>query len=162
MITRRSLLIGGGAGAGLLVAYALGLGVPFLLAAFYLPAAMARLRALGRLGRALQIGSGGLMVLFGLAIATGELGRQDRRALPCGLGAHVVGSADRDTAGGGADAALHDVGLGATRRDAQPEAADLGIPDQNLPRGINVDRGHAGLGQLHSVLGHLASRVSNM
>lgn len=64
-----------GAGVGLLAAYALGLGVPFLLAAFYLPAAMARLRALGRLGRALQIGSGGLMVLFGLAIATGELGR---------------------------------------------------------------------------------------
>ena len=33
-----------GAGVGLLAAYALGLGVPFLLAAFYLPAAMARAR----------------------------------------------------------------------------------------------------------------------
>jgi cytochrome c-type biogenesis protein len=64
-----------GAGAGLLAAYALGLGVPFLLAAFYLPAAMARLRGLGRLGRALQLASGGAMVLFGLAIATGELTR---------------------------------------------------------------------------------------
>jgi cytochrome c-type biogenesis protein len=39
-----------GSGAGLLAAYALGLGVPFLLAAFYLPAAMARARRLGRLG----------------------------------------------------------------------------------------------------------------
>lgn len=64
-----------GAGVGLLAAYALGLGVPFLLAAFYLPAAMTRLRALGRLGRALQLGSGMLMILFGLAIATGELTR---------------------------------------------------------------------------------------
>lgn len=64
-----------GAGAGLLAAYALGLGVPFLLAAFYLPAAMARARRLGRLGRALQLGSGAVMVAFGLAIATGELGR---------------------------------------------------------------------------------------
>lgn len=33
-----------GAGTGLLVAYALGLGAPFLLAAFYLPAATARAR----------------------------------------------------------------------------------------------------------------------
>jgi cytochrome c-type biogenesis protein len=64
-----------GAGAGLLAAYALGLGVPFLLAAFYLPAAMARARRLGRLGRALQLGSGAVMVAFGIAIATGEVSR---------------------------------------------------------------------------------------
>ena len=64
-----------GSGAGLLAAYALGLGVPFLLAAFYLPAATARVRRLGRLGRALQVGSGGVMVAAGLAIATGELAR---------------------------------------------------------------------------------------
>jgi cytochrome c-type biogenesis protein len=62
-----------GAGAGLLAAYALGLGVPFLLAAFYLPAVMARARRLGRLGRALQIGSGAVMMAFGIAIATGEI-----------------------------------------------------------------------------------------
>lgn len=64
-----------GTGVGLLAAYALGLGVPFLLAAFYLPAVMARARRLGRLGRALQLSSGAVMVAFGLAIATGELGR---------------------------------------------------------------------------------------
>ncbi len=64
-----------GAGAGLLAAYSLGLGVPFLLAAFYLPAAMARLRRLGRAGRVLQLASGALMLAFGLAMATGELGR---------------------------------------------------------------------------------------
>ncbi|MDT8350911.1 Cytochrome c-type biogenesis protein ccdA (plasmid) [Roseomonas mucosa] len=64
-----------GAGAGLLAAYALGLGVPFLLAAFYLPALMARARRLGRLGRALQVASGAVMVAAGLAMATGELNR---------------------------------------------------------------------------------------
>jgi cytochrome c-type biogenesis protein len=64
-----------GAGAGLLAAYALGLGVPFLLAAFYLPAAMARARRLGRLGRALQLASGAVMAAAGLAIATGEMSR---------------------------------------------------------------------------------------
>jgi len=64
-----------GAGVALLAAYALGLGVPFLLAAFYLPAAMARARRLGRLGRILQVASGAVMVAAGLAIATGEMTR---------------------------------------------------------------------------------------
>ena len=64
-----------GAGVGLLAAYALGLGVPFLLAAFYLPAAMARARRLGRLGRILQVASGVVMLAAGLAIATGEMTR---------------------------------------------------------------------------------------
>ncbi len=61
-----------GAGVALLVAYALGLGVPFLLAAFYLPAAMGRVR---RLGRILQIVSGVVMLAAGIAIATGEMSR---------------------------------------------------------------------------------------
>ena len=64
-----------GAGVGLLAAYALGLGVPFLLATFYLPAAMARARRLGRLGRILQVTSGAIMVAAGIAIATGEMSR---------------------------------------------------------------------------------------
>lgn len=64
-----------GAGAGLLAAYALGLGVPFLLAAFYLPTLMARARRFARLGRMLQVASGAVMVVAGLAMATGELNR---------------------------------------------------------------------------------------
>jgi cytochrome c-type biogenesis protein len=64
-----------GSGAGLLAAYALGLGVPFLLAAFYLPAVMGRARRLGRLGRILQVASGAVMLAAGLAIATGEITR---------------------------------------------------------------------------------------
>lgn len=63
------------AGAGLLAAYALGLGVPFLLAAFYLPAVLARAKRLGRLGRGLQVASGAIMLAFGLAMAAGETGR---------------------------------------------------------------------------------------
>lgn len=49
--------------------------MPFLLAAFYLPTLMARARRLGRLGRALQVASGAVMVAAGLAMATGELNR---------------------------------------------------------------------------------------
>lgn len=62
-------------GALLLAAYAAGLGVPFLLAAFYLPEATARLRGRGRLARGLQLASGAVMVAAGLAIATGEMSR---------------------------------------------------------------------------------------
>lgn len=62
-----------GAGAGLLSAYAAGLGVPFLLTAFYLPEATARLRRLGRAGRVAQAASGLLMVLMGVLVATGEI-----------------------------------------------------------------------------------------
>lgn len=62
-----------GAGAGLLAAYAAGLGVPFLLTAFYLPEVTARLRRLGRAGRVAQFASGLLMALMGVLIATGEI-----------------------------------------------------------------------------------------
>ena len=62
-----------GAGAGLLAAYAAGLGVPFLLTAFYLPEVTSRLRRLGRAGRIAQFVSGLLMALMGALIATGEI-----------------------------------------------------------------------------------------
>ena len=60
-------------GIPLLAAYAAGLGVPFLLAAFYLPALLARGRRLGRLGHILRLVSGAVMVAAGVAIAMGEL-----------------------------------------------------------------------------------------
>lgn len=60
-------------GVALLAAYAAGLGVPFLLAALYLPALLARGRRLGRLGHVLRLSSGVVMVAAGVAIATGEL-----------------------------------------------------------------------------------------
>lgn len=64
---------GGGAGVPLLLAYSVGLGVPFLLVAFYLPGAAARLRQWGALGRTAQAASGAVMVLMGLVMMTGQL-----------------------------------------------------------------------------------------
>ncbi|MDQ6619712.1 MAG: cytochrome c biogenesis protein CcdA [Pseudomonadota bacterium] len=60
-------------GIGLLTAYALGLGLPFLLAAVFMGALLERIKALRRAGRRLQIVAGVLMVLFGLAMITGKL-----------------------------------------------------------------------------------------
>lgn len=60
-------------GVILLSAYSLGLGVPFLLAAMFTDRLMGRLRALGRVGRSLQIGAGAIVVMMGIAMMTGEL-----------------------------------------------------------------------------------------
>jgi cytochrome c-type biogenesis protein len=57
----------------LLAIYSLGLGVPFVLAALFTDALAARLRRLGRIGRLLQIGAGGLLVVMGVAMVTGHL-----------------------------------------------------------------------------------------
>lgn len=66
---------GDGAGTPLLLAYSLGLGVPFLLVAFYLPVAAARLRRWRGFGRGAQVVSGAVMVVMGLAMMTGEMTR---------------------------------------------------------------------------------------
>jgi cytochrome c-type biogenesis protein len=60
-------------GALLLAVYSLGLGLPFLLAALFTSALLGRLRALGRTGRNLQRGAGGLLVVMGLLMVTGRL-----------------------------------------------------------------------------------------
>ncbi|MEQ9690502.1 MAG: cytochrome c biogenesis protein CcdA, partial [Bauldia litoralis] len=60
-------------GAALLAIYSLGLGVPFLLAAVFTDAVAARLRSIGRAGLVLQVGAGGLMVLMGIAMISGQL-----------------------------------------------------------------------------------------
>lgn len=60
------------AGVPLLSAYAAGLGVPFLLVAFYLPSAAAALRRFARLGRGLQVASGAVMAAMGVLMMTGE------------------------------------------------------------------------------------------
>lgn len=60
-------------GAALLTIYSLGLGVPFLLAAIFTDALTARLRSIGRAGLVLQVGAGGLMVLMGIAMISGQL-----------------------------------------------------------------------------------------
>ena len=60
-------------GVGLLATYSLGLGVPFLLAAAFTDGLSARLKSVGRVGRVLQAGAGGVMVLMGAAMITGQL-----------------------------------------------------------------------------------------
>ena len=60
-------------GVGLLVAYAAGLGLPFLLAAAFTRELVDRMKALRRIGRPLQYVAGAIMVLFGIAMITGRL-----------------------------------------------------------------------------------------
>ena len=60
-------------GSLLLAVYSLGLGLPFLLAALFTGTLLARLKALGRVGRNLQRAAGGLLVAMGLLMVTGQL-----------------------------------------------------------------------------------------
>lgn len=60
-------------GVALLTVYALGLAVPFVLAAAFTGALTDRLKVIGRLGRMLQRLAGGVMILMGLATMTGQL-----------------------------------------------------------------------------------------
>ena len=60
-------------GVSLLGIYSLGLGVPFVLAALFTDALVARLKMIGRLGRLLQTVAGSLLVLMGVAMITGQL-----------------------------------------------------------------------------------------
>ena len=61
----------GTTGVALLGAYALGLGIPFLLAALFLDRAADALRRLRRLGLVLQAAGGVVMVVFGVAMMLG-------------------------------------------------------------------------------------------
>jgi len=60
-------------GVTLLAAYSLGLGIPFLLSAVFTDRLFGRLKKLSRTGRSLQVGAGGVMVLMGAAMITGQL-----------------------------------------------------------------------------------------
>src|SRR5258708_1443007 len=60
-------------GVTLLAIYSLGLGIPFLLVAVFTGGLLARLKSIGRVGRLLHILAGGVMVLMGAAMITGQL-----------------------------------------------------------------------------------------
>jgi len=60
-------------GVSLLAIYSLGLGIPFLLAAVFTDALLARLKAMGRVGRVCQMLAGGVMIVMGAAMITGQL-----------------------------------------------------------------------------------------
>ncbi len=62
-----------GRGMLLLGIYALGLGVPFLLAAAFTTPFMRRLTSIRRAGHYLQIGAGVILIAMGVAVASGQL-----------------------------------------------------------------------------------------
>ncbi len=62
-------------GITLLAVYSLGLGIPFLLVALFTGGLLARIKLMGRVGQLLQILAGGIMVLMGIAMITGQLSR---------------------------------------------------------------------------------------
>ena len=62
-------------GAVLLAVYSLGLGVPFLLFGLLFTRSLALVRVLRRHWRMVTVSSGGLLVAFGVLLATGELVR---------------------------------------------------------------------------------------
>ncbi|MFO1070471.1 MAG: cytochrome c biogenesis protein CcdA [Geminicoccaceae bacterium] len=62
-----------GRGTALLAVYSLGLGVPFLLAALFTGRLLAGMRRLGRAGRTLQRVAGGLLLVMGVLMVTGQL-----------------------------------------------------------------------------------------
>jgi cytochrome c-type biogenesis protein len=62
----------------LLLVYSAGLAVPFLLAALAFDRVAARLTAVKRHYRAVQVVSGAILVVFGVLVATGLVGRLSR------------------------------------------------------------------------------------
>jgi cytochrome c-type biogenesis protein len=60
-------------GVVLLTAYALGLGIPFVLSAVFMRELVGRLKVLRQGARPLQIVAGLIMVLMGVAMVTGKL-----------------------------------------------------------------------------------------
>lgn len=57
----------------LLSVYSLGLGLPFLLSTAFADGLLQRLKGARRIGRLLQVGAGGVMVVMGIAMATGMM-----------------------------------------------------------------------------------------
>lgn len=62
-----------GDGIALLATYSLGLGMPFIIAAALTDGLLARLKSAGRIGRALRLTAGSIMILMGVAMITGQL-----------------------------------------------------------------------------------------
>ena len=61
------------AGIALLIGYSLGLGVPFLTSALFTGGLMRRIRSMRRWGQSLQVATGAVMVVMGIAMITGTM-----------------------------------------------------------------------------------------
>jgi len=64
-----------GEGVILLAVYSAGLGVPFLIVAAFTKQIASKLRSIGRIGRRLHQAAGGVMILMGVAMMTGQLSK---------------------------------------------------------------------------------------
>lgn len=62
-------------GIVLLALYSIGLGIPFVLAAIFTQALMGSLPRMRRAGRVFQVAAGGIMIVMGLAMVTGQMTR---------------------------------------------------------------------------------------
>ena len=62
-------------GVALLAIYSVGLGVPFLLIALFTNEIAGKLKRIGATGRWLYRSAGGLMVLMGIGVMTGQINR---------------------------------------------------------------------------------------
>ena len=63
------------AGIALLIAYSLGLGVPFLASALFTDGLVRQIKSMRRVGRSLQIATGAVMIVMGIAMITGTMSR---------------------------------------------------------------------------------------
>ncbi len=73
ILTISAVSVTASSGIALLSVYSMGLGVPFLLAAVFTGALLARMGTMRRVSRPLQIGAGVLLVIMGIAMVTGYL-----------------------------------------------------------------------------------------
>jgi cytochrome c-type biogenesis protein len=73
ILTVSALTATASAGITLLIAYSLGLGVPFLLSAVFTDGLMRYLKRMRRVGRSLQFATGGVMIAMGIAMITGTM-----------------------------------------------------------------------------------------
>ena len=73
ILTVSALSASASSGVALLSVYSIGLGVPFLLSAIFTDGLASRLKRMRRTGRVLQVGAGGIMVVMGIAMITGQM-----------------------------------------------------------------------------------------
>lgn len=73
ILTVSAISASASSGIALLGIYAAGLGIPFIACALFTDAFAKRLKALGHIGRSLQVGAGLIMIIMGVAMITGYL-----------------------------------------------------------------------------------------
>ncbi|MBA3518817.1 MAG: cytochrome c biogenesis protein CcdA [Rhizobiales bacterium] len=73
ILTVSALSASASSGITLLGVYSIGLGVPFLLSAMFTDGLARYLKRMRRTGRLLQVGAGGILVVMGIAMITGQM-----------------------------------------------------------------------------------------